>query len=458
MENQRANQEKEQIKSTSFVQIQRPCTLNDGIFDLNTDLLAELADSFSNRAIRYKFFIPASGSGSRMFKFLYDFLNDEKESEEIQSFFRSIAYFAFYDRIPLIVRNKIGSTEYTSIASYLLSKEGMAFGFKPKGLIPFHREGDRVYTPFVEHVRSAIRVLDKAAAIHFTVQEEYKNEISTHLADFLRVEKKACQLSFSPQNPDSDSYCFDEEGDFVFENGGYLRRPAGHGALLDNLNTMDADFVLIKNIDNIQHSDRAAETDSYWKALSELLLRFEEELQNLALHPSIENLSALNDKYQFLSKEAIESFSDQLLQDILNRPSRICGMVKNQGKMGGGPFWVNDKGVISKQIVEQSQLETSPEIQKIVNESTHFNPVFIVASLRNVMGKKLDLNEFVDSSKTIKVVRDHHGKTIQYLEKPGLWNGSMHFWNTLFVELPPSLFTPVKSVMDLLEPAHRSLD
>lgn len=455
MENRMANQEKERIKSTSFVQIQRPCKIGDGILVLSSDELFDLANSFKSHTLKFTFFVPASGSGSRMFKFLYEYLNSGTESDEIKTFFHSIEDFAFYDRIPLIVRNKIGSTEKTSIASYLISKDGMGYGFMPKGLIPFHREGEQVYTPFIEHVRSAIRIFGSRAEVHFTVQEEFKDEISTHLKDFLRFEKLSCRLSFSVQNQDSDSFCFDENGDFVVEKGAFLRRPAGHGALLENLNRIDADYVLIKNIDNVQHRSCSTESDKYWKALSALLLRFEEDLQNLMLNNNLSDLKEINERYQFLSFESLDEFSDDLIQQVVNRPSRICGMVKNQGKQGGGPFWVQDKEGLSKQLVEQSQLAATSDIQSVASESTHFNPVFMVASTRNVKGKKLDLTSFVDPSKAIKVVRDHQGKTIQYLEKPGLWNGSMHDWNTLFVELPESLFTPVKSVLDLLDPAHK---
>jgi hypothetical protein len=236
-----------------------------------------------------------------------------------------------------------------------------------------------------------------------------------------------------------------------------VTRPSGHGALLDNLNSLNEELVFIKNIDNVQHLNRAGKSIRTWKVLGGLLLEFREAARDVYKSPSIEGLRNLNDRFQVYSASEIEKCTTpELIKQLLDRPTRVCGMVKNQGQQGGGPFWLNEHGVITKQIVEKAQISNSGEQYKILIQSTHFNPVMIVASPVSLNGEKFDLAKYRDDSKYFIVHKTKKGQQIRYMEQPGLWNGSMSYWNTLFVEVPSSTFSPVKTVLDLLEESHKA--
>ena len=264
------------------------------------------------------------------------------------------------------------------------------------------------------------------------------------------VSGKSPNISFSFQDGDTNAFCFYKNEELVEENGIKLRRPAGHGALLKNINEVKGDLVLMKNIDNIQGESNSSSTVLAWKRAVGVLVLFKKELKTLMSNFTTKSLVELNTKYQFLSKEEEADFNREDLALICNRPTRVCGMVTNEGEPGGGPFWIKHATGVTKQIVEKAQFNEGEKQSEIVNRSSHFNPVFIALSKTNIDNEPLDLVNFRDDSKFFVVNKSHKGKEILYRELPGLWNGSMSNWNTLFLEVPLSVFTPVKSVLDLI--------
>ena len=240
------------------------------------------------------------------------------------------------------------------------------------------------------------------------------------------------------------------------DEGKEIRRPAGHGALLENLNGLDEELIFIKNIDNVQHFNSSNYSLETWSVLGGLLQQFRAALSALSRNPDKAKLVELNDKYQFLSPAEINAVrtNEELIQ-LINRPVRVCGMVRNEGQPGGGPFWVDDNGVISKQIVEKAQISHHGEQFRLMVKSTHFNPVMIALCPRDLQNEKVDLTAFRDNSKYFIVNKTQKGQEIKYMELPGLWNGGMANWNTLFVEISQKTFSPVKTVLDLLEEGHR---
>jgi hypothetical protein len=286
-----------------------------------------------------------------------------------------------------------------------------------------------------------------------TIQKTFENQISENI-DLLKL---PVECSFSYQEPGTDAFCFDENGNLVEEDGEALRRPAGHGALLTNLDKIDAEVVLVKNIDNVQHSSKSHVAKRTWKIITGLLKQLQNDLCALDENYSTERLQEFNEKYELLSEDELKNFDVDQLEIMLSRPTRVCGMVKNEGEPGGGPFWVkNRQGDLFKQIIEKVQISAKADQQEIVASSSHFNPVFLAVSKTDCYGKRLDLLPFRDNDAYFIVEKSYKGKTIKYRELPGLWNGSMSNWNTLFVEIPSETFSPVKTVLDLTKPAHKA--
>jgi hypothetical protein len=244
----------------------------------------------------------------------------------------------------------------------------------------------------------------------------------------------------------------------MFENDSSpLKRPSGHGALIHNLNEVQSDYILIKNIDNVQYLSKSKLTLNYWNDLIKLTQVIKNQLSELCKNPKLEVLLELNQKYHFTSKENLEMLvGDEQIQTFINRPIRVCGMVKNSGQPGGGPFWVEKNGVISKQIVEKSQIAPTLSQQQIVEQSSHFNPVMIVASVKDFQGVKFNLIDFKDDESYFIVQKRYEGRDVQFIENPGLWNGSMAHWISVFVEIPAETFSPVKTVLDLLDESHQA--
>lgn len=440
-------QKKQVFSGDAKVKLIAPCTPKNGIVVL-TEAQKEAAKStFDNSDIQPVFFIPASGSGSRMFQFLFEWLETKVETPLVKDFFEKVKDLPFF-------QSRGFSTDLLNnkevFVRHLLDSSQLNFGNRPKGLFAFHQENDKFYTAFQDQVRQAFDLINNDLEIHFTVQKNFEKEIKSNI----KALDLPVKLNFSYQEEATNAFCFDENQDLIFENDEPLRRPAGHGAILDNLNAIDADVLLIKNIDNVQHNSKSAKTAETWKEITGLLYQFQGELKELASNYSKSGIIALNEKYNFLSSTELDGMNEEKLILLTNRPSRVCGMVKNEGEPGGGPFWIESKGKVTNQIIEKIQISTEADQQKIVSESTHFNPVFIAASKTNCFGERLNLLDFRDDSAFFVVEKSQHGKKVFYRELPGLWNGAMSNWNTIFVEISSETFSPVKTIMDLIKVAH----
>ena len=437
-------QKKQVFSSNCKVKLTAACTPGNGILVLNDVQKAKAIQEFNSSSANPVFFIPASGSGSRMFQFLFEWLETKEETSLVKSFFENVEEMAFFKAKGLEVKDK------EAFVRQLLDTSKLNLVERPKGLVPFHEEDGKYFTAFQDQVRQAFQLTQKETEINFTIQPEFETEIKAHLKSL----ELAVQLNFSYQEKETNALCFDENQELIELNGVPLRRPAGHGALLDNLNKIDSDIILIKNIDNVQHTSNSELTAETWKEATGVLLQFQHELKDLSNDYSIDKLNALNAVYQFLSPTEIAEMNDAKLATLVNRPSRVCGMVKNEGEPGGGPFWVEANGKVTKQIIEKIQISNDSAKQEIVSGSTHFNPVFIVASKTDCNGKRLDLINFRDNEAFFVVEKSQQGKKVYYRELPGLWNGAMSNWNTIFLDIPSETFSPVKTIVDLTKVAH----
>jgi hypothetical protein len=444
--------QKEKLKKGApELELIRPCTFADGIINLNIDSVN--LDTIS----KVTWFIPASGSGSRMFQVLNDFLNtNDKENSDFKKLVSNLNLFAFYYTIDKQVRQNFeqGKISISDLLLHVLSDSGLNLGKLPKGLVPFHITHDQIFNAFQEQVLQGIKLPIGQIDFHFTIQKEFEEDIVKSLDEINSL--KETRIHFSVQEKETDSLAFDMELNPIRNENGILKRPSGHGALLTNLNRVESEFILIKNIDNIQHIDRSQESTKQWTGIIQLLKKLRLELFEIWKNPDLLHLRELNKQYQIFSEEQLNKIkTNDDLKHLLNRPIRVCGMVKNSGQPGGGPFWVKRNGVVSKQIIEKDQISNHSIQQEILNNSSHFNPVMIAASVYDFQGIKFDLSQYVDEDSYFIVHKTYEGKVIQYLEKAGLWNGSMAYWNSVFVELPSEVFSPVKSILDLMETAHQ---
>ncbi|SEP92874.1 protein of unknown function [Hyunsoonleella jejuensis] len=443
-------------------------------------------------------FVPASGAATRMFKFLFQFLKRfsitkdnikkyvEKYGDElIEVFVTNLSNFPFYEEVMDKVKTQVPNfnslteeEQYVQFIKTMLDENELNYSFFPKGLLPFHKYGDGYITAFEEHLyESTLYASSKGNAnLHFTVSEKHQDYFLELLKEIkLRLEKTtnvAFNVSFSFQKEATETIALTKD-DKVFRNEdeSILFRPGGHGALLENLNDLESDIIFIKNIDNITVKDRNEEDSKYKKLLAGVLLKIQNQVFDY-LHEldkgNIDDADITAMAY-FLRKQLgvyiHPDFSDFSFEGKINylrykfdRPIRVCGMVKNEGEPGGGPFWVKDKNdEISLQIVEFAQIDFSKKQQQsIVYKASHFNPTDLVCGVKNYKGEKFNLLEYVDPEAAFITMKTQNGVDIHALELPGLWNGSMAHWNSIFVEVPLSTFNPVKTVNDLLKPAHQS--
>jgi hypothetical protein len=485
-----------------YSELKRACTVGDGISVLHKADLNRLGEAFSKAALagRVMKFVPASGAATRMFKLLLSFDNhydqigerairaeaegNDPDHTAFLDFMLGIKKFAFYDDLRsamskdgLDAEELISKGEYKPILEYLLYSKGLNLAHMPKGLIKFHAYPETSRTPFEEHLVEAARYtkdMNHVARAHFTVSPEHEASIRDHLESVRGLYEKSgirLEIGFSLQKPSSDTLAVDlENKPFRGDDGRLVFRPGGHGALLENLNALRGDLVFIKNIDNVVPDRFKQETYVYKKALGGYLLELQkrmfgylERLSNRDAEDRYieEVMEFIRYKLSISPSEGMEQGSREDKMDYLtsrlNRPLRVCGMVKNEGEPGGGPFWVEhtDKST-SVQIVESSQVNMgSAEQRTIWESSTHFNPVDLVCGVRDYRGKPFDLMKFVDPSTGFISVKSREGKELKALELPGLWNGSMAYWNTVFVEVPITTFNPVKTVLDLLRKEHQ---
>ena len=452
-------QKKDILNGAPTLAIVRPCRLGDGIVQLSFEEEIELKHRFEHLKKELSFFIPASGSGSRMFQFLYDYLNQTTETNQAQTeqFIRRISSFAFYKRFPAEVKEKVENFTWSieDLIAFILKEEGLNFGSFPKGLIPFHSLGPFILNPFQEQLIQGSQLVQGPIDFHFTIQLSFEEHFQAAIQSLSDMTGDAYPVSYSEQDPDTNSYAFYADGTLAFgHDGEVIRRPAGHGTLLMNLAQVKSDYVLVKNIDNLQHFSQSEESTSQWKILVGLLDQLKEAFSRLEAQPSISEFEKLNERFHFLPTNELKSEADLL--HFLRRPLRVCGMVRNEGQPGGGPFFVQKNGQTRKQIVEKAQLSNTDKVNALLMQSTHFNPVMMVLDFKDFRGEAYDLSKFKEEDAYFIVEKNHMGKSIRFIEQPGLWNGGMAKWNTIFVEIPNEVFTPVKTVLDLLQTAHQS--
>lgn len=432
-------------------------------------------------------FVPASGAASRMFKNLFAFLSapyDKPETDFEKKFFDDIKKFAFADELSAVcLKNKgkdidglIAEGDYKSVVSNLLNPEGLNYGQLPKGLLLFHSYPDGARTPMEEHlVEAALYAKSNGEAnVHFTVSHDHLELFKAYVAKKVdKYEKKYSvkyNISFSEQKPSTDTIAANPDNTpFRNDDGSLLFRPGGHGALIENLGELDADVVFIKNIDNVVPDRLKGDTVEYKQIIAGVLVTMQQRafdyLQLLDTgkysHDQLEEIIRFVQKDLFCRKDDIKHLEDAelviYLRKKLNRPMRVCGVVRNVGEPGGGPFVAyNQDGTTSLQILESSQIDTSnAEYVKMFEQGTHFNPVDLVCALKNYKGEKFNLKQFVDPRTGFISNKSKGGKELKALELPGLWNGAMSDWSTIFVEVPLSTFNPVKTVNDLLRDQHQ---
>jgi hypothetical protein len=470
-----------------YTRVLRPCTPGDGIRTLSeTD--EPLLELFAEAARHGKVgrFVPASGAATRMFKELLTFLNSkEKEaSQEVRTFFDNLPRFAFREalreamaRDGLDLDDSVRRGDLRTVLSYLLTDQGLGYADLPKGLLLFHRYPEGPRTPFEEHMVEAAETLRDEAGVcrlHFTVPPDDEGAFRELLATARpRLEARygvLFDVTFSHQRHSTDTLAVDPENrPFRQEDGTLLFRPGGHGALIENLGSLGEegwDLVQLKNVDNVVRDDRKPLVNRWKMLLGGLLVSLRD--QAFRLLEELDEGERVEEAAQFLDGELSRPLPDDFEQwsagekrrfliDALDRPLRVCGVVRNQGEPGGGPFWVESPdGRISLQIVETSQIDpSSPEQQAALQGSTHFSPVDIICALRDRTGKPYDLRRFVDPATVFIASKSHEGRPLKALERPGLWNGAMAGWNTVFVAVPVETFAPVKTVLDLLRPEHQ---
>jgi hypothetical protein len=406
---------------------------------------------FNNKDIC--FFIPSSGLGSRMYKFLFEFVESGEESIEIRTFFQNFEKFPFASDL-LLKEPSLLQMDRVDAAYAILNEFPFISPKNPKGLMPIHQYGDEVFCAFKEYEN----YIDKnfpGASIHFTINENFEKEIRFVLSP----DKLDKDINFSFQEESTNSFVFDSEYKLVYNQNIPTKRPSGHGALINNLNEIEEKYIFLKNIDNIQRRDNKSASNAHYAMLNELINL---EKQRNIFQESLESGKPIEEQVQkwLIDQELIhESCSvlrrDQILS-IIDAPIRVCSMVKNTGQPGGGPYWVkNENGFIQPQILEAIQIKEHPDSLSLLESSTHFNPVNICCSTYNKQGTKYDLADFCNEKEYFVVQKDHMGKKVQYIEKPGLWNGAMGKWLSKFIEVEETTFTPIKSILNLLDPSHQ---
>ena len=432
-------------------------------------------------------FVPASGAASRMFKNLFEFLNADYEAPATdfeKTFFAHIHCFAFYDALNdacFLNEGKgidalVEEGDYKAVVANLLGEDGLNYGQLPKGLLQFHTYDDCAKTPVEEHLTEAALYASSRgeADVHFTVSHEHR-DLFQELIDRVLPEFKAqhnltYNVSLSEQKPSTDTIAVNMDNTpFRTNDGKLLFRPGGHGALIENLNDLKSDIVFIKNIDNVVPDYMKAET-VYWKqVIAGILVEVQKQVfgylrlldSHKYSHEDLEEIIRFVRHTLGCNIAGLKDLEDTelhiYLRKKLNRPIRVCGVVKNVGEPGGGPFLAyNPDGSVSLQILESSQIDqNNPEYMNMFTQGTHFNPVDLVCAVRNYKGEKFNLPDFVDPATGFISYKSKDGKELKALELPGLWNGAMSDWNTIMVEVPLATFNPVKTVNDLLRPQHQ---
>lgn len=477
-------------KGFPFLRIEAAAGIDKGIMSPNENERKKYINEwnqYKESSKKIVKFVPASGAASRMFKDVFAFVDAEYNTPQTdfeKKFFEKIKDFAFFDELNEICKKNKGKDieqlisegNYKAVAENMLNTNGLNYGQLPKGMLLFHKYIEGARTPMEEHlVEGALYATSNGEAnVHFTVSHE-------HIAMFeKKVENKKdfyekkygikYNISFSEQKPNTDTIAANPDNTpFRNTDGSLLFRPGGHGALIQNLNDIDADVIFVKNIDNVVPDRLKDDTVTYKQLIAGILITLQKkifEYLNLLdsgkyTHEQLEEIVNFVQNNLCCHKNDIKELEDAelaiYLRKKLNRPTRVCGVVKNVGEPGGGPFLTyNSDGTVSLQILESSQIDkNNAEYMKMFTEGTHFNPVDLVCAVKNYKGETFNLPDFVDHTTGFISNKSKNGKELKALELPGLWNGAMSDWNTVFVEVPLSTFNPVKTVNDLLREQHQ---
>ena len=494
---------KKQIKtykgSQNYINLSASATIGNGILKLSESELNDFTNYYDGEKIALKVvkFTPASGAASRMFKLLHEFLSQyDPQKETINSYInknKSVELFLFFvtiEKLPfhddVVDKMQIAMPDYDLLTldqrrllfvKSILEEDYLNYLNIPKGLLPFHQYKNHTSTAFEEHLFEAEKYasIDGKAQLHFTVSKAHLKQFETKWASIQHiVESKTntkFELSFSYQESNTNVLAVDLKNQPYRLNEKLFFRPSGHGALIQNLNHIDADVIFIKNIDNVVVDKYLDQITRSKKALAGVLLKIQAQIFRYAKDLDSSEISEVQilEIVDFLTQQLNIRISPEFdkyaykyqidyLKSKINRPIRVCGMVENEGEPGGGPFWVKaENGEISLQIVEASQVNQRLSRQKtILMNATHFNPVDIVCGIKNYKGETYDLKQFIDPKTYFITTKTKYGKQLKTLEKPGLWNGSMAHWNTVFVGVPIITFNPVKTVNDLLKFTHQA--
>jgi hypothetical protein len=477
--------------------LKKPAGINDGIFALPEEATIKYASYFDSKKDNFKLtkFVPASGAATRMFKFLLEFLCEFDPSKEtinayinrkkenaLSIFLAGVEKFPFFEAVSAEVSKNSSAFDLKKdekahhFIKTMLENKVFDYANKPKGILPFHHYGDFIATPVYEHLKESIAYASSQnqANVHFTISEDHLDGFLDSIKEVKDIVEKESQttinFSFSYQQKYTDTLAVTIDNTPFRDGDGQLHfRPGGHGALIENLSQLDADIVFIKNIDNVSHNNIKT-IALYKKAIAGILIELQEQsfaylnmlIDNEITEADIDTIltfakTRLSQHIPAaISKFTLSNKIDYAIQ-LLNRPIRVCGMVKNEGEPGGGPFWVEEgNGMLTLQIVESSQIDLKDKMQlQLFSNSTHFNPVDLVCGLKNYKGEFFDLHDFVDASSGFITYKSKSGKDVKSYELPGLWNGAMAGWITVFAEVPLETFNPVKTVNDLLKPAHQ---
>lgn len=485
------NEQLETFKSGfPYLKIEASAAVGNGITKFDEKQVEECISVWDNFLLGggvVEKFVPASGAASRMFKDMFSFMNGDNDvptSDFEKKYFNEIEKFAFYDALNAECVKNYGKDittlkaegQFKEIVQSMLKDCGLNYGFLPKALLQFHKVGMEVHTPLEEHLEEGAQYAtdkDNNVNIHFTVSPEHKPEfeklIGAKVPEFAEKWGVKYNVSMSEQKSSTDTVAVDMENNPYREDGKLLFRPAGHGALLENLNDINADVVFVKNIDNVVPSSLRAETIKYKKVIGGCLVKVQKQIKSYLeiLESGNYTMENVREMIKFLHDTLNVRFEDtKNLEDCelvlyvknkLNRPIRVCGMVKNDGEPGGGPYIAyNQDGSRSPQILESAQFDMSkPESAELIKSGTHFNPVDLVCYIKDYKGNKFNLKKYVDKMTGLISEKSKSGTVIKALELPGLWNGSMSDWNTIFVDVPLATFNPVKTVNDLLRAQHQ---
>jgi len=469
------------VKGTPALELDRIATLNDGIMTINSIDRSKFMNLYNikQQDISILKFVPASGLASRMFKSLSEFKNTKVSNPIAQYFFNNLHKFPFFKDI-IIEFNKTypkikkldSLANKIAFLDFVLSEKHLNYQSTPKGLIKFHQYDIDNKTALEEQIDESVYYCvskDQTVNIHFTVNPNFLTQFKSNVQDYLETNYENSDINFninySIQKENTDTIAVNYNNTpFKNDRGEYVFRAGGHGALIENLNDLEADIIFIKNIDNVSHQNHMEETIKYKQILGGKLLFLQENIYKFLsqIKNKSEDLNLQEIRYFLLENFFInisdENCNEEYFFNFLNKPIRICGMIKNQGDAGGGPFWINQTdGHKTLQIIEGAQVDKQNNKQlDILHQSTHFNPVDIVCAIKDFEGNKFDLTQYVDHDAVFVTDKTYEGKPLKGLELPGLWNGGMADWLSLFVEVPIETFNPVKTVTDLLSPMHQA--